>query len=43
MKKNTTDAKKAAANDKLEVEDDKPKKAPKTKAEKPVGSLQATP
>src|ERR1035441_3404539 len=36
MKKSTTDAKKAAANDKPEVENDKPKKAaPTTRAEKP--------
>ena len=34
----TTDAKRAAANDKPEVENGKPKKsAPKAKAEKPVG------
>ena len=37
MKKSTTDAKKAAANDKPEVENGKPRKAaPKAKAEKPV-------
>src|ERR1019366_7191403 len=37
MKKSTTDAKKAAANDKPEVENSKLRKAaPKAKAEKPV-------
>jgi TPP-dependent 2-oxoacid decarboxylase len=36
-KQRTTDAKRAAANDKPEVENDKPKKAdPKAEAEKPV-------